>query len=149
MSRYRIIKKILLIVCCTAGIALLSGFAFFYNMFNIMFYDQAWFLSDKVETIDVIRVNWACDCSDFTYRRTLPVDIGEIPDADFFFIEASDPSLKVHEAFYDSGYFRQYLRLTGRFYTDRGISRTYELKTPEKPEHAKVFRYDKIEYIDK
>ncbi|MCD9019538.1 hypothetical protein [Parachryseolinea silvisoli] len=149
MRRRRIVKKVILVFCCTVGVVLLSGFVFFYNMFHVMPYDKAWFLSDKIETIDAHHINWACDCADFTFRRTPPVDIGAIPDADIFFIEASDPALEVSRAFYDSGYFYQYLRLTGRFYIDRGISRSYELKTPEKPEHDRVFRYDKIEYVDK
>lgn len=149
MLQRRIIKKMILVLGCTAGTVVLGGIAFLYSKFHIMPYDRAWFLSDKIETIDVHHTNWACDCADFTFHRTPPANTDAIPEADFFFIEPSDPAIGVREAFYDSGYFNQYIRLTGRFYTDQGISRSYELKTPEKPEHARVFRYDQIEYIDK
>ena len=148
MRRRRIVKKVIIVFCGVVTFVLLGGFFFLYRLFPVMPYDRPWFLSDKVETIDASHINWGCDCSDFTFRRTPPVSIGAIPHADFFFIEASDPALEVRRVFYDSGYFYQYLRLTGRFYIDRGISRSYELKTPEKPEHDRVFRYDKIEYID-
>lgn len=144
MIRRRVVKRVILIFCCTAGAVLLGGFAFLYSKFHVMPYDRPWFLSDKTETIDAHDVNWACDCADFTLRRTPPANTDTLPDADFFFIEPSDPSLDVREAFYDSGHFNQYVRLTGRFYTDLGISRSYELKTSEKPEHARVFRYERL-----
>jgi hypothetical protein len=149
MSRYRIVKKILVVLCCTVAFLFLSGVALVYSKFNVMPYDAAWFLSDKTETIDVFKINWACDCADYTYYRTPPADLDAIPEEGFFFVEAADPSLTIRDNrnySSDTTYAYNYVRLTGRFYTDQGISRTYELKTPEKPKPARVFLYDKIEY---
>lgn len=148
MSRYPIVKKIVLIFCCVAGVVFLSIFALFYSTFHSMPYEWAWHLSDKTETIDVFKINWACDCADFTYHRTPPADLDTIPEDGFFFVEAADPSLIVRDKRNadDTTNAYNYVRLTGRFYTDLGISRTYDLKTPEKPKPARVFRYDKIEY---
>lgn len=146
MVRYRIVKKVIVGICYTVGVVSLSAFAFAYSKFNLMPYDWAWFLSDKAETIDVYHINWACDCADYYFQTTPPADRDTIPESDYFFVEPSDPSLKVRTRLDDSSCVYNYIRLTGRFYTDRGISRTYELKTPEKPKSAPVFRYDKIEY---
>lgn len=52
-------------------------------------------------------------------------------------------------ACYSDKYFSQTLRLSGRFYLDEGVPVIYEQKTPQKPGPARVFRYDKIEYIDR
>jgi hypothetical protein len=40
------------------------------------------------------------------------------------------------------------VRLTGQFYLDKGISDEYELgQIEDKPDHARVFKLDKIEYL--
>lgn len=148
MARYPIVKKVLLVIGCTAIAVLFSGFVLIYSKFNIMPYEWAWHLSGRIDTIDVRPIYWACDCADYTYYQTPLADLDTIPEDGFFFVEASDPSLKVRDRreSNDPKSAYNYIRLTGQFYTGLGISRTYELKTPEKPKSARVFRYDKIEY---
>lgn len=70
-------------------------------------------------------------------------------EQDFIFIEPSSPDIRPDSAFYNQGHFYKHLRLTGRFYLDKGIPGTYEMKTPIKPDHARVFRYHKVEYVDR
>lgn len=104
-------------------------------------------LSDKAETIEVAYINWACDCADFIETKDWKGN--EAREEDCIFIEPANPENKVPESFYSKNHFGKYLRLTGHFYTDKGIPAGYEQKTPEKPVRAKVFRYDKLEIIDK
>ena len=108
----------------------------------ITFLDRPYFLSDKRETIEVSYIMWSCDCADFIETKYYHGDIREAREGDYIFIEAADSSLIVPGDFYVNG-----LRLTGEFYRKKGISRTYELKTEEKPEWARVFRYDKMEIV--
>ncbi|GAB3515512.1 MAG TPA: hypothetical protein VGE24_12750 [Emticicia sp.] len=115
---------------------------YYFSFSKITFLDRPYFLSNKRETIEVGYVMWSCDCADFVETKNHKSD-------DFIFIEAADPSLIVPEEFYASGHFTRNLRLTGQFYKKEGVSRTYELKTPQKPEWARVFRYDKIEIVDR
>lgn len=141
-------KRIVVIFLIIVGILIFICASIIYNAFNIAFYDYAWLPSEKRETIDVYYITWGCDCADFTYYPLSGNDIGSLPDDSVFFIESTNPTMQVDTGFYSSGHFSKYLRLTGSFYTDKGISRDYELKTPIKPEHTRVFRYDKIEYIN-
>jgi len=105
-------------------------------------------ISGKTETIKVSYVNWACDCADFIetkYFKDKP-DY-ETKEEDCIYIEPSNPILKIPEEFYSKGHFENYLKLTGQFYIDKGIPNSYDRKTPEKPRHARVFRYDNFEII--
>lgn len=114
--------------------------------------DYAKKLSGHIQTIEVQHINWACDCPDFIETWLFKDDSTyTAKDDDCIFIEAAKSSLKVPESFYSipENYNSKVLRLTGQFYLDEGISRTYEQKTPQKPEKARVFRYDKLEILDK
>jgi len=104
-------------------------------------------LSGVEQTIEVKYINWACDCPDF-------VEVKFYDREDMavycFYIEAAKFDLKLPDSFYsDNNYLSKRLRLTGQFYLDEGISRTYEWKTSkDKIDKGRVFRYDKIEVID-
>ena len=125
--------------------------SFFTNIYfeqNITFLEHPNQLNNKIETIEVSYVNWACDCADF-YDLDLKKNNPdyEISDADCFFIEPSDLKNQLPESYFDSIYRYSTLKLKGQFYIDKGISKTYELKTSEKPKPAKVFKYDTFEII--
>lgn len=117
---------------------------------RVMFYDLPQKLSGRTEVIEVYYTMWACDCADFIETKHVDKNPNyEEKDEDYIFIEAARPELVVPESFYHEGRFKYKLRLTGQFYEDKGISRTYDRKTPEyyKPEKARVFRYEKFKFI--
>ena len=126
------------------GVAILVV-AWGFNSFVTPF-DRPFFLSDKKETIIVTRVAWMCNCADFIDTTKYNGDpVTEPANNDYFFIEAANP-----EQNWDRDHFiiNKYARLTGRFYIDKGIPREYEYGHMEdKPEHARIFKFDKIEYI--
>lgn len=108
--------------------------------------DQPKTISGLTETIEVSYVNWACDCADFIERKYFESDTNyEIRAEDCIFIEPATKETKIPEDYFAEGHFKYYLRLTGQFYSDKGIPKTYERKTPERPEKARVFRYDSFE----
>jgi hypothetical protein len=147
MSRVFTIMKI--VVAFVGGIVLIFAL-WYYNMFVISPLDRPWLISKDEETITLTYVNWACDCADFVETRHFQNSaVSEPQSEDYIFIEPSRPVLQLDSDFYSNKHFYSYIKLTGRFYVDKGIPESYELKTPEKPDHAKVFRYDKIEFIDK
>lgn len=112
--------------------------------------DQPKTISGLTETIEVSYVNWACDCADFIERKYFENDSNyEIRAEDCIFIEPATTEAKIPEDYYAEGHFKYYLRLSGQFYSDKGIPKTYERKTPEIPEKARVFRYDKFELVEK
>jgi hypothetical protein len=107
-------------------------------------------LSDKIETIEVGYVNWACDCANFIETRYYKASNNyEVKEEDCIYIEPSDTSIKIPDSYFDKGHFEKHLILTGRFYIDKGVPSTYDNKTPETPETAKVFRYTKFEFVKK
>lgn len=127
-----------------------TGAIWYYTMFIISPLDRPWIPSSERQTIEVTYVNWACDCADFVETKNLEENPISEPEAeDYLFIAPASAEVMVDSSFYASLHYSKNLRLTGRFYVDQGIPTTYERKTPVKPEHAKVFLYDKIEYIVK
>jgi hypothetical protein len=109
--------------------------------------DRPFFLSDNKETIIATHVDWMCNCASFvdtTNYKTNPIT--EPGDNDYFFIE----SAQAGEEDWNRDHFtkNRYVRLTGRFYIDKGLPREYKLgQMEDKPDHAKVFKFDKIEYL--
>lgn len=117
-----------------------------YSNHNIMFWEYPNSLSKKTETIEVSYIMWACACANWLpIPRENPE--AEIKDTDCIFIEAAIPDLIVQDSFFDENQYKKKLRLTGSYYNDEGISRTYEMPTSQKPDKAKVFRYTKMEVI--
>ncbi len=142
----KIIKRIVLGVLLTAALFFIILFTCLYFHFNITIFDRPSDLSGKRETIEVYYINWACDCADFVETRYSKKD-PEIREEDCIFIEPANSDVEILESYYNEGHFKKHLRLTGSFYLNEGIPTSYQTKTPEKPEKAKVFRYDKVEYI--
>jgi hypothetical protein len=109
-------------------------------------FDRPFLLSDNKVTIVATHIDWMCNCANFvdtTNYKTNPVT--EPVDNDYFFIEAAQPGQD-----WDREHFtkNRYVRLTGRFYIDKGLPREYELgQMEDKPDHARVFVFDKIEYL--
>ncbi len=141
-------KKRILIITLTISI-LIAGFIFFIKESSVTFFDQPNELSNHVEQIEVGYVNWACDCANF-YETQLFSENSDykLKADDCIFIEAKDKSHTIPKNYFDTIYRNNNLRLTGRFYLDKGISATYEMKTSEKPKYARVFQFDSFEIID-
>lgn len=148
----RIFKRIKqLFIISLIAFAFLLGLAFTirYFKFTPTFFDRPSELTGKTETIEVVYINWACDCANFIetkHHKSNPQY--ETREEDCIFIEPSNDSLRVPESFYATDHFEKKLRLTGQFYKNKGIPSSYEMKTVgEKPDKAVVFRFDKIELI--
>jgi hypothetical protein len=138
----RLIGRLVLIFFGTFG--LLVGVWLYNSIVTPL--DRPLFLSNDKEIIVATYVDWMCNCANFvdtTKYKSNPVS--EPRGDDYFFIEPANPDMA-----WDRDYFikNMYVRLTGQFYVDRGIPREYGLGPMEdKPDHARVFRFDKIEYI--
>jgi hypothetical protein len=138
-------SKTFYIMLSFGTIGLLVG-VWFYNS-TVTLLDRPFFLSGDSEIIVATRVDWMCNCADFvdtTKYKTNPVT--EPADNNFFFIESSQPDQRWNR---DHFIKNKYVRLTGQFYIDKGIPKEFELgHIEDKPDHARVFRFDKIEYLD-
>jgi hypothetical protein len=100
-----------------------------------------------MQTVDLFYVNWACDCANFVDMRNYENNPNYEPrEEDGIFVEPLADDVKIPESFYKYS-FGKILRLTGQFYLDKGIPRGYGQKTNIKPEHARVFRYHKLEIL--
>lgn len=101
----------------------------------ITFLDYSYFTEDKLDTIEVQYIAWACACANWLPKENQASVI--IQDTSCIFIEsACDQQLP--SKFHDNNYK---IRLVGRYYKNKGISRDYEKPTSEKPEAAKIFQY--------
>src|ERR1700741_3669984 len=91
-------------------------------------------LSGKTETIEVSYINWACDCPDFIETKYSDSGIEfEQKEKYCIYIEPASNNLKIPEDFYNEQHFKYYLKLTGQYYTDKGVPVTYEKKIVEHP----------------
>jgi len=146
----KVIKRVLLGGLFTVFLLFGLAFAFRYFLSTPTIFDRPLFLTGHVETIEVFYTNPACDCANFIESKHFKDNPNyETKEDDYIFIEPSRPDLKVPDSYYNKGHFTKRLRLTGQFYADKGIPTSYEQKTPMKSDHAKVFRYDKIEIVSK
>lgn len=140
-------KKILLLtVCSLVGVVVILYVVLKLTTQVRTVFDERHTLSDNEETIVVAYINWACDCANFIELKNLK---DEMREDSCIFIEPADSSLVVPRHFYDTGHFSQDLQLTGRYYLARGIPKSYEQKTSQKPDWARVFRYTAIKVVDK
>jgi hypothetical protein len=148
---FKIIKRVLIWGILSFVVLFAIFFSIYYFRFNITTFDRPTKLETKKETIEVTYVNWACDCADFLETKFYKNNPDyEAKEDDCIFIEPSEPSLTIPESYYSDDHFNKILRLTGHYYKNKGIPTSYEMKTVgEKPEKAKVFRYDKIEMIER
>lgn len=104
-------------------------------------------LSQTEETIEVSYVNWACDCPDWIETRYVK-ESGEVPETRCIYLEPATPEVSIPAEFYHERHLSQTLRLTGRFYRDKGIPAGYDPKTTGDIQSGKVFRYHAIAFID-
>ncbi len=110
--------------------------------------DRPHFLSSKKESIDVTYVSFLCDCANFVEIKNYKTNpISEPDENDYIYIEPATADLAVNTFFYDTGRHYYNLRLTGSYYIDKGIPATYTYTDPFKPALARVFRYERIEFI--
>jgi len=123
---------------------------FFGLLWLISCIDKPGKLSGVTETIEVSYVNWACDCPNFIETKFYKNNSAyETNVEDCIFIESSNERITIPENYFENGHFKYHLKLTGQFYVDKGVPDSYDPKTPEKPEKAKVFRFDRFELVKK
>jgi len=145
-------KKVILVIALL--FIVIIGYFLFINHpeGRITFLDYPVDLSGETDTIEVTYIAWACACPNWIETDFIAQN-SYIPENELenkcFFIEANSETLKLpvkyHTNFLDGKRFR--IKLIGSFYENKGISRDYEKPTSEKPEHAKVFRYNKFEVL--
>lgn len=104
-------------------------------------------LSDKIDTIELSYMGWACDRAEWALQENIERYDGNINDSlaiMSIFIEAEKPELILPDRYKMPTSNK--IRFIGRFYKDWGISRDYE-KQFVTPDKARVFRYSKYELI--
>ena len=114
---------------------------------KISFLDYPQELAAEIDTIEVTYIAWACACANWlptSYLEDPDYEVSE-NDEDCVFLEAEKKELKIPAKYYSGGNNR--IRLIGRFYKDKGISKDYEQPTSERPTKARVFKYAKIEIL--
>ena len=96
-------------------------------------------LNEKVETIELTYIAWACDCANWATREDLEKYSENIEDSlayQSIFIEPSNESIKLPDTL---GYSNDIIKFTGQFYQNRGFPKGYQ--SFESPDKARVFRY--------
>lgn len=107
-------------------------------------------LSDKVDTIEVAYIAWACACPNWLPDKYFDLDndkLSKNPENYCIFLEAERDKLRISEQYYLQE-DKKRIKLIGKFYNDKGISRDFEQPTVEKPKYAKVFKCSEIEYLN-
>jgi len=137
------IKGRLTLILFLSTIGLVFGILF-YNS-TVTPFDRPFFLSSTKETIIATRVDWMCNCANFVDTTKYKTNsVTEPKDKDYFFIESSQSNQLDRDYFINN----TYVKLTGRFYIDKGIPGEFALgHIEDKPDHARVFKVDKIEYL--
>ena len=136
-----------LAVAAILGIAILLGGLFYFDH-TVTIFDRPFFLSGEEQTIEAAYVSWGCNCANFIETKNFKHNpISEPQTNDYFFVEAAAVDLQLDSNFYLNRFKK--IILTGQFYKDKGIPSEYELgHIEDKPQHARVFLYDKIEFLD-
>jgi hypothetical protein len=102
-------------------------------------------LEDTIGTLDLSYIAWGCECANWATEA----DINKLNhDGDklankSIFIEPADSSLELPDTL---GYSGDLIRFTGQFYKNKGYPKQY-VKTEQKVEKAKIFRYTKYEIL--
>ncbi|CAL2101541.1 conserved membrane protein of unknown function [Tenacibaculum sp. 190130A14a] len=102
-------------------------------------------LSEKVETIELTYIAWACDCANWATKEDLKKyseNIGDSLAYQSIFIEPSDESIKLPDTL---GYSNDIIKFTGQFYQNRGFPKDYQ--SFENPDKARIFRYTDYEVV--
>jgi len=111
----------------------------------ITFLDYSYQLEEEKDSLDLSYIHWACACANWLEVSKFPkTENEEIQAEDCLFIEAASAQNILPDSLQ---YSQQVIRLYGSFYQQPGISRDYEKPTSQKPEAARVFRYDSFKML--
>ena len=150
IKKIKTIRRLSIISIFIASFVFVIAFIIYYFVTTPTIFDRPSGLTEEIKTIEVSYINWACDCPDFIETKYYKNNFSyKSKEEDCIFIESANPSINVPDNFYSKGHFEKHLRLTGQFYKKIGIPKAYKQKTSEKPDKANVFRYYKIEIIEK
>ena len=140
------IKKISVSVLLVLLFAVLAAIAlqiFDTQEGQITFLDHPKNLSNNTETIELKYIDWGCACANWLPTATAnALDNAQMAN-NCIFIEAQNQNVKILE----KDKKNSTVKLTGRFYKDKGISRDYIKQTSEKPKPAKVFKYTAVQVL--
>lgn len=118
---------------------IISGVVYYLNSSNeegpITFLDHSYVTEDHLDTIDVRYIAWACACANWLPIESESADI--VQDTACIFIESANGHL-IPERYQN---YNHKIRLIGKYYRHKGISRDYWKPTSQKPEVAKIFQY--------
>lgn len=101
-------------------------------------------LEDKVRTMDLSYVAWACQCANWAKasEHEQYQESGGLEERSMF-VEPADSTLILADTI---GYTGDVIRFTEQFYKDKGYPKDYPV-TEMKPDKAKVFRYSKYKIL--
>ncbi|QNR23827.1 hypothetical protein [Croceimicrobium hydrocarbonivorans] len=143
LSRKRIfsILVILLLLCGGMGWYILK----YAEEGPITILDYSYQLEEEKDSLDLSYIFWACACANWLEVSKFPKTKGEeIQAEDCLFIEAVSAQNLLPDSLHNS---QQTIRFYGSFYQHPGISRDYKKPTSQKPEAARVFRYDSFKIV--
>ncbi|MCC9041253.1 hypothetical protein LNQ81_00675 [Myroides sp. M-43] len=147
-NNFKILGKVVLVVLAVIAITIVGWFCYLTYLDRSKQPSQ---LSGQEETIEVMYVNWACDCADFI-DTSLLVEGYEIDAKDCMFIEPVFKEISINEDTLYKKQFNYFIKLKGQYYIDEGVPDSYERKVSEPmaaPNKARVFRYSSYEYVKK
>lgn len=103
-------------------------------------------LEDKIQTLELTPMLWACDCTDWVTDEDYEKYYDDIDDTllarNCVFVEPASPLLKLPDTL---GHFKDRIKFTGQFYKEKGFPEGYS--SVQDPEKARVFRYTTYEVI--
>ena len=102
-------------------------------------------LETKVETLELEYIVFGCACANWIKKEDFKNDNGKLNLEHYIFIEPANTKLKLPNEF-DA--FKDRIRVTGQFYKNKDYPKG-TIKGEENLERAKVFRYNKIDIINK
>lgn len=86
----------------------------------------------------------SCPCADWYETKYADKE----SDLEYFYLEPRDTSLIQADTLFNGKYFPVHISVTGQFYTNKGYPKNY-FRAKGNPKPARVFRYDKIEIIQR
>jgi len=102
-------------------------------------------LNEKVETIELTYIAWACDCANWATKNDLKrysENIGDSLAHRSIFIEPANQSIELADTL---GYSNDIIKFTGQFYEKKGFPKDYQ--SFENPDKARIFRYSDYEVV--
>ena len=100
-------------------------------------------LEEKVKTLELTYIAWACDCAKWATKEDLKkYSTGDALADQSIFVEPANQSLELPDTL---GYSNDIIIFSGQFYNEKGFPRGYQ--SFEEPEKARVFRYTEYEVV--